>query len=373
MTSTPSSWGSTSRGSRRSRSLAAACLLLLSAAPLAAQDERAWHLEAELSSSARPDSNFYGLRVAVHTDLPDGTLLKVRLFYLAPIGDEPGETTFLHARETLEGWAEVAGAEAEVWIGRFARPLPPVTYRARVTYAADDQPLAVRQAVGDREDLGVIADCAVGGAEDLQVAVEEAARRARRDFERVEAFFVELRDTFLDLSREPEPGRAWAEWRAAFARRVDDLARENEDRFEVANVWIERRTKMAMDLYVETLHALARAAGEALALPADERADALTRAQERMGNFLSAFRETRETLGLLPPPDRSRIDPLLAEARRRLDASEAGSAEWMDLCFRLGEALPPDLRPLVSELAAARGDAGRDALARIERLLAESP
>lgn len=237
-------------------------------------------------SVAEHDGAFH-YRVAATTDLPDGTVVGITMQYVSTGADGAEEVNKIwHNGGYIKGSARVTGGAFEAELGRFTSEPFPIHYRVVVS-DEDDKTVATADLPADaarmEPRLAIMRDSLI------------------RDFDAVEALFLELRDKFTSIQAGQLSVDAWDGWKDGFLDRLDELQAANADRHEIWVIWTERSGKLKLEGLHITLKELVADGSKILAAADGKRDDLLARARRGMEAFQRNYHYDRDNLSLEKP------------------------------------------------------------------------
>ncbi len=228
-----------------------------------------------------PTSAGARFRVTGTTDLPDGVILKFKIYAVdEEVWDLKTETWTGKVKESA---FDVACLELQ------RQPLS-LTYRAIVSYKPLAQDGAVARAVGDPAFEAKV-DLVVGTPEKLTQELRASAKQLYDDLVRTREILTELNATFARQRQKHDPA-AWAAWLKEWTPKVRAMAEANDKRYDVWAAWIEKQGHIKIGAFCQWLTQMADGCtaflgGEAAAL-------------ERVRKDLAAMMDSLETAFELP-------------------------------------------------------------------------
>jgi hypothetical protein len=288
-------------------------------------------------------------------DLPDGTVLKARLYAVEEIDDYRGgkridEESMMHDKLGFR-LLTVRGGKLREAI--FTSPRKPysIRYRSKLTYDPDRQEAAVLDKVGERE-FSVIQDLRLGDDAAFEKELAAASAELGGEMERVLELYRDLKGRFQVWIRKPVAAEFQA-WTKAFLEKMAALQKRNDSRYSIWAVWLERQAKFRIDAFVDRFEGLVHDFEEWLeksarlaelskdpvknAAELKELADEEQHRQLRIGHgidgFLASFEEAREVMGIDTPWDPESVGAVLKEyeaavAELAALAARRDAAEW---------------------------------------------
>lgn len=269
------------------------------------------------------------------TDLPDGTVLKARLFVVELVDDFKGgkkddEESLIHEGR---GWKRyvVKGGKIRYTLLTSARKPYSLWYRARLTYDPDVQDIPILDKVGEAE-IKWTADLHHGTPAAFEAEIADTLKALTGEVEDIQSLFRDLRGRFQVWTRAPDPA-AFAEWRRGFAKRVEAIRENNLTRWSIWTVWLERQAKFRFENFADRFDMLCVDFDEWLGMKAgiaelskggekhrdelkrltDEEQDRQLRIMHGLNGFLAYFEEAREALGIDTPSDPDAVGALLKD------------------------------------------------------------
>ena len=190
-------------------------------------------------------------RVTGTTDLPDGVILKARIFAVDIVDLISGRSEDEQELESKSWTIEVKdGAFDEETFVSSRRPFP-VPLRAIVAYQRRDQDGPLARKIGD-PDFAVKTDTRVGDPKELETDLRTSARDLYADLVKIRALVLELQTSFTRL-REKNDAKAWSAFVKSWYGRVRRLAEGNEARWDVWICWIEKQGRMRVGGFCDRL------------------------------------------------------------------------------------------------------------------------
>lgn len=266
-----------------------------------------WKVDFKLSLAEKEGR--WSFHVDGTTDLPAGTVLSARVFVLDVVNDpfqgaveDDGEPLVGRddAFQPAERSFKVAGAEFHEKVHTFKRKPYSITYRAKVSYAPEDQTDALTLKVGD-ESFFHKADLRVGTDADYAAELRDRVREMGQDLVRIEQFASELGEWIGRAGKEPA---AWSAWKDPASDAISDLQVKNLQRYSVWAVWAEYQGRMRIDGLSGFLE---RMINDVEDPKADEK-----KIRRWMAAFLESLDDAYTVIGFEPPLDARKAGPVLA-------------------------------------------------------------
>lgn len=289
------------------------------------------------------------------TDLPDGVLLKGRLYAVELVDDFKGGKRIDEEPLIQEhrGWKPIKLSGGKISEKLLASPRKPysIWYRARLTYDPDVQDNPILNKAGEKE-LSWIADLRPGTPKDFERELAMTLKDLTKEMEEVQSLYRDLRGKFQVWTRAPDPA-AFAEWRKDFEVKVKAIRKNNDTRYSIWIVWLERQAKFRFesfcdrfdglcDEFVEWLGLKKKVAdlskdpgkqGEELKTLMEEEQDLQLRIMYGLTGFLAYFEEAREALGIDTPSDPDAVGAIVKDYEAATGelaemAAKADAAAW---------------------------------------------
>jgi len=291
------------------------------------------------------------------SDLPDGTLLKARLYAVEEVVDFKGgkridEESLIHQGT---GWRMVTVQDGKFRLVLLAAPRRPysIWYRTRATYDPNVQPIPILDKAGENEMVWT-GDLHHGTPADFEREIAATLKDLTRELEEVLSLYRDLKSRFQVWNRAPDPA-AFAEWRRGFASKVDAIRKHNETRFSIWIVWLERQARFRFESFCDRFDMLCadfaewlpvklkilefskdapRHAEELKELGEDE-ADRQLRIMYGLTAFQAYFEEAREALGIDTPSDPDAVGAVLKDYEAAIGelsalAEKGDGAAWKE-------------------------------------------
>jgi len=332
----------------------AAVLLLLSAL---AQDPPPSKFKTEFKLTIEKSGDQWTFWIEGTTDLPVGAQLKGRLYAVEEVDDFKGGKRLDEESLISEdrGWRRIRVAGPKFREKLLSSPRKPysIWYRSRVTYDPDIQDVAILNKAGENQ-IAWDADLHHGGAKEFERELAETLKALTREMEEVQSIYRDLRGRFQIWTRAPDEA-AFAEWRKGLAAKVDVIRKNNDTRYSIWVVWLERQAKFRFDSFADRFDGLCAEFEEwlgerkkvaELAKNPAKNAAALKEATEHeqdhqlrimygLTGFLAYFEEAREALGIDTPSDPDVVGAILKEYEAATDelaslASKGDAAQWKE-------------------------------------------
>jgi hypothetical protein len=289
------------------------------------------------------------------TELPDGAVLKARLYAVEAVDDFRGGKRIDEESLIQEGRGfrliTVKGGKFRETLLTAPRKPYSIWYRAVLAYDPDVQEHAILDKAGE-EKFDWIVDLHHGTAKDLEREIAATLKDLTRELEEVQALFRDLRGRYQIWTRAPDAA-AFTEWRKGFSVKVDAIRKFNDTRYSIWVVWIERQAKFRFESFCDRLDMLCmdfeewlgqkakiadlskdpvRNADELKGLNEDEQ-DRQLRIMYGLQGFLAYFEESREALGIDTPSDPDAVGAILKEYETAMTdltalAAKADAAAW---------------------------------------------
>ncbi len=282
-----------------------------------------WKLESKTSVVRREKD--WTFRVEGTTNLPNGTILRARVWALEEVVDPDNGGTMWDEEALFYG--DEAFQDAEVQDGKFTmdvyalrrKPFS-LRYRTRALYDPDFQTDAVRRAVGNKK-FDKAADFREGEEKTLAEELRASAKELNEDFLAVKDLYGELKREFT-AHQEKYDSEKWKRWLDPWMDKVQALRARNDERWMLWAIWVERQGRLRMEGFCMRLPDLASDCREVL----EGKKESLERAQLKMKMFLDYFEEAIEVVGLEIPLDVPTISSGLEEYLRQVEALRKGGA-----------------------------------------------
>jgi hypothetical protein len=296
-------------------------------------------------------------RVEGTTTLPDGVVLKARLFAVEEVDDfkggkRPDEESLIQEHR---GWRSYTVRDGKIGLKLLDASRRPysIWYRARLTYDPDVQDLPLFDKVG-ATPISWDSDLKLGAPKDFERELALTVKALTVELEEVQSLFRDLRGKFQVWTRAPDPA-AFEEWRKGFAKRVEAIRKNNETRWSIWIVWLERQAKFRFENFSDRLDMLCADFEEWLGVKAriaelskggekhrdelkrvaDEEQDRQLRIMHGLNGFLAYFEEAREALGIDTPSDPDAVGGHLKDYEAATDelaalAAKRDAALWKE-------------------------------------------
>lgn len=237
------------------------------------------------------------------TDLPSGTVLRAWPLALNEVPDHRGgtyleEEALTYDAERVYKLLTVADGKIDdcVFVGR-RRPYS-LRYRVRLQYAAELQQTEEIARQAGLEDFEVTLDMRRGTDADLEQELKQSQRELNADLDEVHRLFNDLRATFLEQQKKPDP-EAWEKWSKGWLQSVMLIEERNDERWALWIAWLERQGRIRINGFVKRFHMMHRECSAAL----KERRPAHENLVDSLEQFLSYYDEAREILAADTPLD----------------------------------------------------------------------
>ena len=312
-----------------------ALLIAVLAAPLAAQDPptKTPTFKTEFTLRIEGAAGSWAFVLEGTTDLPDGAVLKARLFAVEEVDDFKGGKRLDEESLIQEhrGWRRhvVKGGKIKERLLESSRKPYSIWYRGRLTYDPDVQENAILAAAGEKK-LDWDADLRHGTPADFEKELAVTLKSLTTELEEVQSMFRDLRGRFQVWTRAPNPPEFTA-WRKGFVEKVERIRKDNESRYSIWIVWLERQAKFRFSSFTDRFEMLCVEFEEWMGLKAKvtelsrdpkknekelaEVQESETHTQLRvmhgLTGFLAYFEEAREALGIDTPSDPDVVDAIL--------------------------------------------------------------
>jgi hypothetical protein len=267
------------------------------------------------------------------TDYPDGVLLKTRLFAVEEVVDFKGGKRI--DEESLiqkgSGWVliPVKGGKFRHTLLTSARKPYSIWYRTRATYDPNVQEVAIADKL-DENEASWTTDLHHGTPADFDREVASTLKDLTREMEDVQSLYRDLRGRFQVWNRAPDAA-AFAEWRKGFSVKVDAIRKNNDTRYSIWIVWLERQAKFRFESFCDRFDMLCVDFDEWLGLKKKgaelskdaakhaegsgvaDRQDRQLRIMYGLTAFMAYFEEAREALGIDTPSDPDLVGAILKD------------------------------------------------------------
>lgn len=305
--------------------------------------------------SIEEKDGLWRFRVKGTTDLPDGTVLKLRAFALELVTimgeSRKDEEGLSYTRERWYTLAKVKdGAFDEVLFSSPRKPFS-LEYRGRAYYEKEHQDEALAAKIGD-EDFTGEQDIVFGDPKNIDAELSASAKDIAADLELVQKLFVELKNTFA-RHRETYDPAAWKTWKKGWWEQVAKLKAKNETRWELWAAWVERQGRFRLSDFYSMFEYLVDEECSKFLDEKDERA--LAQAQRTLGSFMDHYEQARELVGLDAPFELERVGQqsrryakAAAALRALVESKDAG--RWS----REGPALAAAAKEAILQLASQK-------------------
>jgi len=331
----------------------AVALALLAALNL--QDPPKPKFKADFTLSIEQAGGQWSFVIEGTTDLPDGVLLKGRLFAVEEVDDFKGgkrvdEESLIQEHR---GWRPIklsGGKIREKLLSSTRKPYS-IWYRVRLTYDPNVQDIPILDKAGEKE-LSWTADLHPGTPKEFERELAETLKNLTKEMEEVHSLYRDLRGKFQVWTRAPDPA-AFAEWRKGFEAKVDVIRKTNETRYSIWIVWLERQAKFRFDSFSDRFTHLCAEfdewlgakkkhsdlskdpakSGDELKALAEEEQELQLRIMYGLTGFLAYFEEAREALGIDTASDPDAVGAILKEyeaaaAELTALAAKGDAAAW---------------------------------------------
>ncbi len=310
----------------------------------------------EVKLAIEPADKRWQFRISGTTDLPDKTVLRLRVFAIEVV------TIMGESREEEEGLCYRGGAwykDVTLKGGKFSeivfdtahKPYS-LRYRGRAFYDTESQDEELAKTIGD-ESFSAKDDVAWGDPKNFDAELREAAKSIADDLDVIQRLFSEVKNMFSS-QRARYVAKDWLGWKKEFLARVDKLRAKNDERWELWAAWVERQGRFRVTDFCEMLKYLVEDECAAVLEKGDE--EALKSAQQTISRFPERFEEAREVVGLDAPFD---IETVTAVTKRYAAAVEAvkktAGADWDKGAESRGAARDAILRLSDQKLVPRRG------------------
>jgi len=269
------------------------------------------------------------------TDLPDGVALKGRLFVVEEVDDFKGGKRPDEESMITEGRAfrlfTVRGGKFRETLFAAARKPYSLWYRARLTYDPDVQEIPILDKAGEAE-ISWTVDLHHGTPKDFERELAGTLKELTREVDEVQSLFRDLRGRFQVWTRAPDQA-AFSEWRKGLMARVEAIRKNNDQRYSIWTVWIERQAKFRFETFCERFEWLVRDFEEWLGVkkrigefskdPArhveelkelkDDEQERELRIMYGLTGFQAYLEEAREALGIDAPSDPDAVGAILKD------------------------------------------------------------
>ena len=332
----------------------AAIVLLLA---VSVQDPAKPKFKTEFKLTIENAGGLWSFWIEGTTGLPVGALLKGRLFAVEEVDDfkggkRPDEESLISEDR---GWRRIRVAGPKFREKLLTSPRKPysIWYRARLTYDPDIQDDAILNKVGEQQ-IPWDADLHYGGAKEFERELAATLKDLTREMEEVQSLYRDLRGRFQIWTRAPDAA-AFAEWRKGLAAKVEVIRKNNDTRYSIWIVWLERQAKFRFDSFADRLDGLCAEFEEWLEerkkvaeLSKDPKKNAteIKEATEHeqdhqlrimygLTGFLAYFEEARDALGIDTPSDPDVVGAILKEYESAMAelatlASKGDAAQWKE-------------------------------------------
>jgi hypothetical protein len=267
----------------------------------------------------------WGFRITGKTDLPDGTILKLRVFAIDVV-DLPSGRSEEEQELKSESWTAVVkdGTFDELTLELSRRPFS-LTYRARVAYNPVNQEGAIARAIGDRA-FDARSDIAYGDRREFADECKTSAKELYEDLVRLRDLMMELQVSFTRQREKPEP-KSWAAWTKPWYAKVQKIATANDRRFDIWSVWIEKQGRMRVGGFCERLGQMSQ---ECERFIGGEKG-ALDQVRDSFTQFMEVLEEAFELPGLELPIDVEKLRRLTTDYAEAVAALRALSRDaWTE-------------------------------------------
>lgn len=269
----------------------------------------------------RDERGYWTFRFEGETNLPEGTMLRVTVYYPEAwerqvggeiIRDVIGDYLFMHDYEKRVRVGRGGTFRTDLY--HLRRKPYSIKYRAEVSCQARDQEIERLKALqerfrfsegrsadsGDGRKTVAYYDFRVGTAEDFEREKVESAKAFDRDFKAFLEMYREVQEVFRK-HRASHDAEAWRIWRNSLTARLEIIRDRNQDRFTLFKVFFERRGKFHVEDTARNFETVVDTLQKALEDPTMEN---LNEAKEDLDELLKAIWERMEELGLdHPKPD----------------------------------------------------------------------
>jgi hypothetical protein len=330
-------------------------LVLIAAA--AVQDPPAPKFTTEFKLAIEQAGGEWKFVIEGTTNLPDGAVLKGRLFAVEEVDDFKGGKRVDEEPLIQEGRGfrliKLKGGKIKETLLASPRKPYSIWYRARLTYDPDIQDNPILDKAGEAE-MKWGSDLHPGTPKDFERELAETLKGLTREMEEVQSLYRDLRGKFQVWTRAPDPA-AFAEWRKGFAVKVAAIRKTNDSRYSIWVVWLERQAKFRFESFCDRLDGLCIEFDEWLGLKkkiadlsknpgkqaealkelTDEEQDHQLRIMYGLTGFLAYFEEAREALGIDTPSDPDVVDAILKDYEAATGelaalASKGDAAAWKE-------------------------------------------
>ena len=331
----------------------ALALLVLTA--LVPQDPPTPAFKADFKLAIEQSGGQWTFTIVGTTDLPDGVLLKGRLYAVEEVDDFKGGKRIDEESLIQEhrGWRPIklsGGKIKETLLGSPRKPYS-IWYRARLTYDPDVQDNAILNKAGEKE-LSWMADLHPGTPKDFERELAVTLKDLTKELEEVQSLYRDLRGKFQVWTRAPD-STAFADWRKDFDVKVKAIRKNNDTRYSIWVVWLERQAKFRFesfcdrfdslcDEFVEWLGLKKKVAdlskdpgkqGEELKSLTEEEQELQLRIMYGLTGFLAYFEEAREAMGIDTPSDPDAVGAIVKDYETATGelaelAAKADAAAW---------------------------------------------
>jgi hypothetical protein len=297
------------------------------------------------------------------TDLPDGVVLKGRLYSVEELDDFKGGKRIDEESLIQEGRGfrliTIKGGKIQETLLTAARKPYSLWYRVRLTYDPDIQDIPILDKAGETELIWT-ADLHHGTPKEFEAELAATLKDLTRELEEVQSIFRDLRGKYQVWTRAPDAA-AFAEWRKGLMAKVETIRKTNDQRYSIWAVWIERQAKFRFESFGERFEALVHEfedwAGvkkkvaelskdpqrhvEELKELKDEEQERLLRIQYGLNGFQAYLEEAREALGVDVPSDPDLVGAILKDYEAATNELAALSAKRDAAAWKAGA---PDAR-----------------------------
>lgn len=286
------------------------------------------------------------------TDVPDGVVLKARIFAVTTVegfnGPRVDEEPLVWEDDESQAAFRTLEHERGLFkedVYRFILPPWPLNYRARVVYDPRDQSDDAVKLLG-ADPHSWHADLRVGDDAAFAAMLGKRVDEVRDDLMVLKKSFDELRATFRKQDGKPDLD-AWSAWKNDWYGAVERRSERNKLRYGFWAVWLERQARMRVGALCDLLRRILVNCGDHLkGEPQGQRI------RDGMRAWVQAWEEAADVMGIDIPLDLDEISPpmeaydkaleVLRDAMARNDEERLSAARRDGLNALLR--LPPMLR-----------------------------
>ncbi len=332
--------------------------VLLFAAAAFAQDPPKPKFKTEFKLAVEGAAPRWGFAIEGTTDLPDGVVLKARLFAVEEVDDFKGGKRIDEEPMIAEGRGfrlyTVRGGKIRETLLAVARKPYSLWYRARLTYDPNVQDVSMLDKAGEVE-FNWTAELHLGSPKELDLELAATVKDLTRELEEVQSLFRDLRGKFQVWTRAPDE-TAFAEWRKGISARAETIRKNNESRYSIWAVWLERQAKFRFEMFADRFDGLCADFEEWLGIKKkigefskdpgkhaeelkglkEEEQDHLLRIMHGLAGFQAYFEEAREALGIDTPSDPDAVSAILKDYEAATGELAAVSAKGDAAAWKAG-------------------------------------